>query len=424
MIDLNFSVFAVYSLFCFIFILVVGERIRTFGRCLIFGTVLLICFLAVHYYLYMTLIFKLFMFYFLITGLIVGMFYSIYISPHDGAKAIFPFLVSVFFITVADSIIDIIGLKTDYGLTELLIIQVICLAISLVITAFFLKSFFLTLIRYTNSGWMSMDMSFFVYFFVMYMMIVTLTEYSILGIRVGLEILMLVIFVALCYMTAKSLHEQEESYQSRMLAQQSRAFIDQAATFWESEKQMSILRHDMRHRIALIRELIEEEKLREVFALLDDTDDKLEKSRSTRYCENVYINAALAMCGRKAEDAGIKLTVRADIRENIAVDVHNLAVVISNLVENGINACGRLTGSEKKYIDIVARDTGSSLIISVENSYDGNISLDDNGLPVSKKEGHGIGTKSVISFIEAYDGVIDYSTNGNVFSVKILVNYE
>ena len=423
MIDLSFSVYVLYSLFCLIFILAIGERIRPFHRCLISGLLLLLCFLGMHYYLYTTLVFKLFMFYFPITGLMIGMFYAIYISPHDGAKAVFPFLVSIFFVTVTDSIIDIIMARVDYELAQILMIQLICLAISLVITQFFLRNFFLTAIRYTNSGWISMDMSFFVYFFIMYMMIVTLTEYDIMPIRVRLETLMLVIFVALCYMTAKSLHEQEESYQSQMMARQDKAFADQAATFWESEKQMAILRHDMRHRVGLIRELLEEGRTDEIFNLLDDTDDRLEKHKGVRYCENVYVNAALVMCGRKAEEEGIETDIRTDIRENVNIDVQALAVLISNLMENGINACAKLPDGERKFINVVARDTGSSLVLRVENSYSGKISLDEKGLPVSKKEGHGIGTKSVISFIERYDGMIDYSAESNVFSVKILVNY-
>ena len=255
------------------------------------------------------------------------------------------------------------------------------------------------------------------------MMIITLTEYNILPIRVGLEILMLVIFTALCMMTSKSLNEQEETYQHQMIVQQIRAFSDQAAVFWENEKKMSILRHDMRHRIGLIRELLQEGKVDEVYHILEDTDDSLERSKTVKYCENVYVNAALAMCGRKASDEGIRIEFRTDIRENIPIDVHSLAVVISNLVENGMNACMKLSEGDDRFIKVVARDTGASLIINIFNSFDGNILLDDKGYPVSKKEGHGIGTKSVIAFVEKYDGLIDYSISDRVFSVKILVNY-
>lgn len=426
MIISDFSMFAIYACFCLVYMLAINERIRSFANCLITGVLCLGVFLGVHYYLYQILDPRLFTFYFPITGLMVGMFYSIYISPHSGAKAVFPFLISVFFITVVDSVLDIIVKGIDYGTIEQETIQILCLAISLTVTQFFLKGFFLSAIRYTNSGWVSMDMSFIIYFFIMYMMIITLADYNILPIRVGLEILMLVIFIALCLMTAKSLKEQEESYQQQMIQQQTRAFTDQADTFWESEKQISILRHDMRHRIGLIRELLEENKIEEAFNLLDDTDERLERHKSIRYCENVYVNAALVMCARKADEEDISIDFKTDIPENIDMDVHNLSVVVSNLIENGINACKKMKESGesgKRFIAVIARDTGSSLIINVRNSFNGSIRFDDNGFPISKKEGHGIGTKSVIAFIESYDGMIDYSAEENVFSVKILVNY-
>ncbi len=419
----SFSTFAIYAVFCLAYILTVCERIRSLLRCLVTGILSLIGFLSIHCYLYRVLASELFMFYFPITGLMVGMFYSIYISPHNGAKAVFPFLVSLFFVTVADSVIDIIISTIGYNRLQLIIVQLLCLAISLAVTQFFLKSFFLSAMRYTNSGWISMDMSFLIYFFIMYMMIVTLADYNILPIRMGLEILMLVIFTALCLMTAKSLYEQEQSHQDQMIQQQARAFKDQAATFRESEKQIAIFRHDMRHRIGLIRELLEEEKIDEAFHLLDDTDERLEKSKCIRFCENMYVNAALAMCARKAEEKGIKIDVKTDIPENIDLDAYNLSVVISNLVENGINACEKMSMGNRKFITVIARDTGASLIVNVKNSFEGKVSFDDKGLPVSRKEGHGIGTKSVIAFIESYDGIIDYSSDENIFSVKMLVNY-
>lgn len=421
--DLSYFIYVIYCVFSLGFILIVGERLRPFSHCLLTGVTILMLFLGIQYYLYVTLIYKLFMFYFPITGLMVGMFFAIYMSPHDGAKAVFPFLVSIFFISVTDSIIDIITHSVECTLVNIICIQSICLAVCLVITVFFLKNFFITALRYTNSGWISMDTSFFVYFFIMYMMLITLTEYNILPIRIGLEILMLVIFIALCYMTAKSLNEQEQTYQEQMMVQQAKALADQAATFWESEKQMSILRHDMRHRIGLIKELLEEGKIEEIFQLIEDTDDRLEKSKGIRFCENVYVNAALVMCSRKAEEENIAIDIKTDIRENIDVDVHTLAVVVSNLIENGINACRTMGPEKDRFIKVVARDTGSALIIKVSNSYNGEIELDEKGLPVSKKEGHGIGTKSVISFIKDYDGMIDYNVDNGVFTVKILVNY-
>lgn len=419
----SYVTFVIYASFCLAFILMIPERVYSFKKCLITGIATLILFLFIHGYLYSVLIPKLFLFYFPITGLIVGMLYAVYISPHEGAKAIFPFIVSIFFITVSDSVANFVMQGIPYHAYEAEVIQCICLFVSIMVTHFFLKNFFVTALRYTNSGWLSMDMSFFIYFFIMYMMMIGLNEYNILPIQVGLEILMLVVFTALCMMTSKSLNEQEENYQEQMLDQQTRAFSDQAIAFWENEKQMSIMRHDMRHIIGLVRELLHDGKYDEVYNLLDDTENSLERSKSVKHCQNVYVNAALTMCERKAVEEGIRIEFKTDIRENIVLDTYNLAVVISNLVENGINACRKLPEGEDRFIKVVARDAGSGLIVNVFNSFDGNILLDGRGYPVSKKEGHGIGTKSVISFVEKYDGLIDYSITDKVFSVKILVNY-
>lgn len=46
------------------------------------------------------------------------------------------------------------------------------------------------------------------------------------------------------------------------------------------------------------------------------------------------------------------------------------------------------------------------------------VKLDDDFHPYSNKENHGIGTKSVIRFIEEVDGEIFYTANDNEFIVK------
>lgn len=419
----SYITFVIYASFSLIFILLVSEKVYSFKKCLMVAMAIDIVFLLVHGYTYSILMPKLFMFYFPTTGMMIGMFYSVYISPHSGTKAVFPFLVSVFFITVSDSVTCIVMRGVSDRAYEAEFIQCICLLAAIIVTRLFLKNFFVTALRYMNSGWILMDVSFLIYFFVMYMMTITLNEHNIMPIKVGLEILMLAVFAVLCMRIYKLLNKREENYQEQMIVQQISALSDQAAAFGENEKMMAIMRHDMRHRIGLVGQLLHEGKYDEVYSILDDVNENLERRKSVKYCENVYVNAALTMCGKKATDEGIRIEFKMDVREDIPLDIYNLVVVISNLIENGINACRKLSDDYDKFIKVVARDTGSGLIVDVSNSFDGNILLDANGYPVSKKAGHGIGTKSVISFVEQYDGLIDYSITDKVFSVKIFVNY-
>jgi len=47
--------------------------------------------------------------------------------------------------------------------------------------------------------------------------------------------------------------------------------------------------------------------------------------------------------------------------------------------------------------------------------------LDEDGYPVARGEGHGIGSKSVIAFVKKYDGEMMYKIENGIFRVRLLV---
>lgn len=409
--------------FALTFVIITMDTKRPTRRVVLFGIFWATIFASLFYALYCILDWKLFLFYFPITSLMAGMFYSVYVSAFDGSKAIFPFLVAVYFITVSNSILETIEKRSDISTEILQIVQVIIFIIVLTAIWFFVRSFFMTVLRYTSSGWFIMDLSLLIYALMIYMMDVIFDSYNMTPVQVGLEILMLVIFIAILLIITRTLGEKEEDFAQRMLEEQKKAISEQAINFRENEKKISILRHDMRHDIAIVTQLIEEGRIEEALQTLKATDDALERSKTVKYCENVYINATFVLLQRKARKEGFDIIYKTDIREGESLDTHQLAIVLSNLIENAINACAKLEDISERYIEVSARDTGFSLILRITNSFDGNITFDNNGYPVAGKEGHGIGTKSVTEFIRANDGMIDYSADGNKFTVKVLVNY-
>ena len=409
--------------FALAFTLLTMDTKRSTGRVVLFGIFWSIILSAVFYALFCILEWKLFLFYFPISCLMIGMFYCVYVSAFDGAKAVFPFLVSIYFITVSNTILDIVVKRIDCSTTVVQIVQIIIYVIVLTALWFFVRSFFMTVLRYTSSGWFIMDLSFLIYALMIYMMNVVLDAFNTTPVEVGLEVLMLVIFIAILLIITKTLREKEDDFTHRMLEEQRKAISEQATNFRENEKKISILRHDMRHDIAIVTQLIEEGRIQEALQTLKETDDILERSRSVKYCENVYINATFVLLQRKAKAKGLEIEYKTDIREGEYLDTHQLAIVLSNLIENAINACMKVEGDDPRFIQVNARDTGASLIIKITNSFRGKVTFDNNGFPVAGREGHGIGTKSVVEFVHANDGMIDYSADGDRFTVKVLVNY-
>ena len=188
-----------------------------------------------------------------------------------------------------------------------------------------------------------------------------------------------------------------------------------------TEEQLSrdrTMRHDRRHFEALILSLIQDGKTDEAVKCLKERLSQEPRS-SKRYCENTTVNAALMHYVTMAERNNIRVTVSANIPYDTGVDEMQLAIAISNLLENAIHACEKLPESDR-FINVAARFK-EQLLLEIVNSCDGKQELDEDGHPVSKEEGHGIGTRSVLDFAQKTGSEIRYIAEDDKFKVRMLV---
>mgnify|MGYP001212038701 CR=1 FL=1 len=186
----------------------------------------------------------------------------------------------------------------------------------------------------------------------------------------------------------------------------------------ESVRQMSIVQHDQRHLGNTLLSLLEQGETERAAELVRRQSGALpQKPRS--YCQNVPVNAAVSYYAEKAAQQGIRCDIRLDIPETLPVDELSLAMVVSNLMENAVNAVSSLP-AERRELRFTAVCTGQ-LIMELSNPYRGEVELDENGLPVSRAKGHGQGTQSVAEFVRRCGGELVYDTSGGIFSVRVLL---
>ena len=179
------------------------------------------------------------------------------------------------------------------------------------------------------------------------------------------------------------------------------------------------MRHDRRHFEALLQTLLQDGKTQEALDCLNERL-KQEPHSVKRYCENTTLNAAITHYLSMAEKENIKVNISANIPANLNVDEMQLAIVISNLIENAIHACEKVPESERR-IDITARYK-SQLLFEITNSCAEEVRLDEEGHPFNTEEEHGIGTRSVLNFINQTDSDIRYIAEEKTFKVRMLIN--
>ena len=194
--------------------------------------------------------------------------------------------------------------------------------------------------------------------------------------------------------------------------------LKQAQTEFASLKQMqenaAAYRHDMRHHFALLQGLASEENIEEIKKYLRTVQSDMDAITPMRFCENETVNLILSAFASKAKQLGILLTVEATLPDSLTLSDTELCSLLSNALENAIQASEQITDSNKRIIRLRMYSKNTKLCIDIRNSYQTK-PIFHQGLPVSNEEGHGFGTKSMAHIVEKHGGVFQFSVKDGWF---------
>ncbi|WP_195516365.1 sensor histidine kinase [Paraclostridium bifermentans] len=161
------------------------------------------------------------------------------------------------------------------------------------------------------------------------------------------------------------------------------------------------------------------EKLQEYISnIVDDT----EEFSMLLNVENTIIKAVLYNKGQRAEKLGVKYiyNVRSNFKD-ISLDNSELTVILSNLLNNAIEATSMI---KKKELEVFIEEDNKYYIIDVKNRTEG-LKVEDlsNIFKMgysTKGEGRGYGLYNVKSIVDKYRGKIQMSLDDDIISIKIL----
>lgn len=192
----------------------------------------------------------------------------------------------------------------------------------------------------------------------------------------------------------------------------------------QSIENYNAFKHDVRHHLIAIKLMIDAEnytaasEYMEKFCEIEGTQD------IDVLCNNFTIDSILKYYMSNALNYNVDFKVNVNIPQDINIDNFDLAVVIGNCVENAIEACGKIIGKDKKYIDIKAEIKGFNLILIIKNSFNGHVIKEGNIIKTSKKsQKHGIGLSNVRKIAEKYNGFFDVKYTDSEFEVSIIMNF-
>lgn len=194
-------------------------------------------------------------------------------------------------------------------------------------------------------------------------------------------------------------------------------------TLNEAIQNIYALRHDTRHHISFIKTMIEGENYDKVLEYIQQFNQHEIDTTIPILCENFTADSIIKYYMSIALKKDIEFKTKLTIPEKININNLDLCVVLGNCLENAIDACDRITESQKKYIYIQSQIVGSHIVFKITNSFNGEILITNKGLMSTKeKRGHGIGLANVQKTVDKYKGSLDYKFSKDEFNVNIVMN--
>lgn len=241
-----------------------------------------------------------------------------------------------------------------------------------------------------------------------------------------LTLLGLSIYVAIVH-SLKTITAQYRMREHHLVIEAERQYLQLATTGMAARLQLmetaalqnSRAAHDRRHFNHVLQGLLERGQTAEAAALLR-REDRPAPELVRMFCENPVVNAAVSHYAGLAEQAGIRTEISLEVPAELKVDALALSMVVSNLMENALQACTRLPEGQTPYLRFIARHAGR-LLLEIENSCSADTALDEAGQPVARREGHGIGSRSVAAFAKTHDAELLYRVENGSFRVRLLI---
>lgn len=192
---------------------------------------------------------------------------------------------------------------------------------------------------------------------------------------------------------------------------------DQITRLNEAQSQSALYRHDMRHHLAVISGFLTEGNTCRAEEYIQEVYGGIEAITPRRFCENRLVDLLCSSFAKRAEEKNVRLTVETGLPEMISLPDTELCAIISNALENALIAAAGLEES-RRWISFYCGVRAGKLLLEIKNPYDGHIALQD-GIPVSRREGHGHGCRSIRAIAGRHRGLCVFEPKDGIFTLHI-----
>lgn len=195
---------------------------------------------------------------------------------------------------------------------------------------------------------------------------------------------------------------------------------EQYKRIFDSIESVSRQRHDMRHHMLILQELISEGDTEKASEYLEQYLKAAQKSTAVKLCGNPIVNMLASHYRDIAEERDVGFSVHINIPDKLPIQDTDISVLLGNLLENASEAAVSSEGENRRIsLNMVLK--GKMLAITVDNGYGGEVRQRGGKYLSTKSERRGLGLESVSEIAEKYGGGAEFRHDENTFFSSVML---
>ena len=285
----------------------------------------------------------------------------------------------------------------------------------------FLRPLFLQTLLELRRGWWLMCLVIATYYVIVVYLIPGYVgfDWNSTVIKPSISLLMVGFYSILMFLFSSIRKEAETRHSAQISALQLSALQSRMEAVSAAEDVIRTERHDLRHRLQAVAELVARGDGDAALDFLDAAQKRLDEQKEIRWCRPPVLDAVFASYFDQAKNQGIRVEATISLPSGLPVDERALAIVLANALENAIHANLALSQGQRELRCKMVGIPG--IMLELSNPCAGQVSFDSNGLPVAQREGHGLGVQSIATFCRKNGAVCQFDLTDGWFRFRLVL---
>lgn len=185
----------------------------------------------------------------------------------------------------------------------------------------------------------------------------------------------------------------------------------------QKEMQLKQFRHDAKNLLIALHSMITEGKVKQALQYIEKMEAMYQHTTNSYDTGNFIADALISSKAQAAMQINTKIEMNGFIPAEKVDDV-DMVILLSNMLDNALEACEKIEGEKKIIIDSALNK--QMWILTVRNPVNKNLNIKKNYLPTSKenKEIHGYGLINMERVAKHYDGMLKLQCENNEFVAR------